>query len=147
MIDNFELTCAVEDYVRFSSSWLGKQMQVNEDPTITPVYTDELPFTASMAGVRFADNEAGLNTADELCMQNFRIAINKNLSDSQCFGDTDVAAIYNQQFGIEGDFEAIYNSTALRDMALSSTKKAIRFYAENSAADTLTALYIDVMKA
>jgi len=147
MIDSFELTCAVEDYVRFSSSWLGKQMQANEDPTVTPAYTDELPFTASMAWVRFADTEAGLNTADELCMQNFRIAINKNLADSQCFGDTDVAAIYNQQFGIEGDFEAIYNSTTLRDMALSSTKKAIRFYAENANAETLTALYIDVMKA
>jgi hypothetical protein len=34
-------------------------------------------------------------------MQNFRIAINKNLTDVQCFGDTDIADIYNQQFGIE----------------------------------------------
>lgn len=147
MIDTFELSCAVEDYVKFSATFRGKQMQAQEDATITPTYTDELPFTASMAWVRFADNEAWLNSATELCMQNFRISINKNLADSQCFGDTDVAAIYNQQLGIEGDFEAIYNSTTLRDIALNSTKKAVRFYAKNDLASDLTAIYIDVMKA
>jgi hypothetical protein len=34
-------------------------------------------------------------------MQNFRIAINKNLTDVQCFGSTDIEALYNQQFGVE----------------------------------------------
>ena len=52
-----------------------------------------------------------LDEAEEVCMQNFRIAISKNLADIQCFGSTDIDAMYNQQFGVEGDFEALYNST------------------------------------
>jgi len=90
-----------------------------------------------MAGVRFASDESGLNGASEQCMQNFRLSINKNLTDIQCFGDTDVADIYNQQFGIEGDFEAVYESTTLRDYVLNSQKKAMRFYAVNGNATAL----------
>ena len=54
-----------------------------------------------MAGVRFASNEAGLDSASEQCVQSFRIAVQKNLAEVQCFGETDVSDIYNQQFGIE----------------------------------------------
>jgi hypothetical protein len=67
----------------------------------TPAYASENPFTASMAGVRFANNEAGLDSASEQCVQSFRIAVQKNLAEVQCFGETDVTDIYNQQFGIE----------------------------------------------
>ena len=144
MINNFELSCAVEDYVRFTAEMQWKQMQAVES-TLTPAYSDEPAFTASMAGVRFASNEAWLDSAEEICMQNFRIAIAKNLADIQCFGSTDVDALYNQQFGVEWDFEALYSSTTLRDYALDSTKKAVRFYVENNG-DSFSAMYIDLMK-
>ena len=144
MINNFEISCAVEDYVRFSADLQWKQMQAVES-TLTPAYADEPAFTASMAGVRFASNEAWLDTAEEICMQNFRIAIAKNLADVQCFGSTDIDAMYNQQFGVEWDFEALYTSTTLRDYALDSTKKAVRFYVENNGA-SFSAMYIDLMK-
>jgi hypothetical protein len=105
-----------------------------------------------MAGVRFASDEAWLDSASEQCVQNFRISINKNLADVQCFGDTDISDIYNQQFGIEWDFEAVYESTTLRDYVLNSDKKAVRFYAINRNASALAtwiypSIYIDLMKA
>lgn len=144
MINNFELSCAVEDYVRFTADFQWKQMQA-VDTTLTPAYADEPAFTASMAWVRFANNESWLDSAEEICMQNFRIAIAKNLADIQCFGSTDIDALYNQQFGVEWDFEALYSSTTLRDYALDSTKKAVRFYVENNGS-TFSAMYIDLMK-
>ena len=110
----------------------------------TPAYSDEPAFTAAMAWVRFANNEAWLNAATEICMQNFRIAINNNVTDMQCFWDTDVSAFYKQQFGIEGDFEAVYNDTDLRDYVINSSKKALRFYAENNS-NGYSAMFIDVM--
>ena len=146
MINTFEISCEVEDYVRFTAEMQGKQMQaVAQGTTITPAYADEPEFTASMAWVRFANNEAWLDSADEICMQNFRLSINKNLTDVQCFGSTDVEAFYNQQFSVEWDFEALYTSTTLRDYALDSTKKAVRFYVENNGT-TFSAMYIDLMK-
>lgn len=150
MINSFELSCEVADYVKFNVEFMWKQMQAING-SVTPAYATENEFTASMAWVKFASDESGLNSASEQCMQNFRIAINKNLTDVQCFGDTDIADIYNQQFGIEWDFEAVYESTTLRDYVLNSQKKAVRFYAINTNASALAtwiypAIYVDLMK-
>lgn len=150
MINSFEISCQVADYVKFNAQFQWKQMQ--SASAQTPAYATENPFTASMAGVRFASNEAWLDSASEQCVQNFRLTINKNLAEVQCFGSTDISDIYNQQFGIEWDFEAIYESTTLRDYVLNSDKKAVRFYAVNTNATALAtwiypSIYIDLMKA
>lgn len=145
MINSFELSCEVADYMKFSAEFQWKQMKAVEWVQ-TPAYSDEPSFTASMSGVKFADSEASLNDADEVCIQNFRVAINKNLTDIQCFWSTDVDSLYNQQFGVEWDFEALFNDTTLRDYALDSTKKAIRFYAENTTGDDFSAIYVDLFK-
>lgn len=151
MINSFELSCEVTDYVKFSAEFVWKQMQPISG-SVTPAYATENEFTASMAWVRFASDESWLNSASEQCMQNFRISINKNLTDIQCFGDTDIADIYNQQFGVEWDFEAVYENTTLRDYVLNSQKKAVRFYAVNQNATALAtwiypSIYVDLMKA
>lgn len=151
MINTFELSCEVADYVKFTADFMWKQMQAISG-SVTPAYATENEFTASMAWVRFASDESGLDSASEQCMQNFRISINKNLADIQCFGDTDIADIFNQNFTIEWDFEAVYESTTLRDYVLNSQKKAVRFYAINSNATALAtwiypSVYVDLMKA
>ena len=73
-------------------------------------------------------------------------------NDFFIFGETDISDIYNQQFGIEWDFEAVYESTTLRDYVLNSDKKAVRFYAVNKNATALAtgiypSIYVDLMKA
>lgn len=151
MINSFEISCVVADYVKYTADFMWKQMQPITT-TVTPAYVTENEFTASMSGVRFASNEAWLNSASEQCMQNFRLTINKNLADVQCFGETDISDIYNQQLTIDGDFEAVYESTTLRDYVLNSEKKAVRFYAINQNATELAtwiypSIYVDLMKA
>lgn len=150
MENTFELSCEVGDYVKFSAEFQWKAVQSTS--ANSPAYADENPFTASMAGVRFASNEAWLNAATEICMQNFRLSINKNLTDVQCFGTTDIQGIYNQQFGVEWDFEALFSDTTLRDYVLNSSKLAVRFYAVNTNATALAtgiypSIYVDLMKA
>lgn len=150
MINNFELSCSVGDYMKFTADFMWKQIQ--SASAQTPAYSNEKSFTASMSWVRFANDEAWLNGASEQCVQDFRISIAKNLTDIQCFGETDVTDIYNQQFGIEWDFNAIYESTTLRDYVLNSDKKAVRFYAVNKNAPALAtgiypSIYVDLMKA
>lgn len=147
MINTLEFSCEVADYVRFSSEFQWMQMEAVEAWTYNPAYSDENPFTASMAWVRFASTEAWLNAATEVCVQNFRVAINNNLQDVQCFGDTDISAQYGTTFGVEWDFETIYWNTDLRDIALASTKQAIRFYAQDWTWVDLHAMFIDIMKA
>lgn len=149
MINSFEISCEVADYVKFSAEFMWKKMQ--DSIGNSPVYTDDAPFLASMAGVKFATNESWLNTASEQCMQNFRLTINKNLVDIQCFGDDDVSEFHNQQLWVEWDFEALYSDVTLRDYVINSEKKALRFYAENQNVPALAtgvypAIYVDCMK-
>lgn len=146
VVTNLEINCEVADYVKFTCGFQGKKMEDVTPGTYTPAYADEIPFTASMAWVRVANDESGLNSATEVCMQSFRLAINKNIADMQCFWDTDVSAFYNQQLGIEGDFEAMYSDTDLRDYVINSAKKAIRFYVANTE-NGLSAIVVDIMKA
>lgn len=147
MINTFELSCEVADYMKFTAEFQWKQMVAYEEwEAPTPAYSDEPSFTASMCWVRFADDESWLNSASEICMQSFRVSINKNLTDIQCFGSTDIDSIYNQQFGVEWDCEALFEDTTLRDYALNSQKKAVRFYAENSTDDDFSAIYVDLFK-
>lgn len=149
MINSFELSCEVADYVKFSAEFQWKQMSTAT--SLNPAYADENPFTASMAGVLFANDESWLNTATAVCMQNFRLTINKNLTDIQCFGSTDINSLHNQQFNLDWDFEALFEDTTLRDYVINSSKKALRFFAENTNAPALAtgvypSIYVDCMK-
>ena len=150
MINTFELTAEVGDYVKFSAEFWGKKMQ--DAGTLSPVYATENPFLATDANVFFGDTEADLNTATAQCMQNFRVAINKNLTDIQCFGSDDIDTLHNQQFTTEGDFEALYSSETLRDWVIDSEKKATRFEVVVDSATPLVAgqvfpsMFVDLMK-
>jgi hypothetical protein len=99
MINTFEISTEVGDYAKFTAEFRGKQMESTSG--LSPSYSDENPFLAKDAFVYFAANEAGLNAATAQCMQNFRLAINKNLTDIQCFGSQDIDSLHNQQFTTE----------------------------------------------
>jgi len=137
MINTFELSTEVGDYVKFTAEFWGKKM--TDGWSLSPAYSDENPFLASMANVYFATNEAGLNAATASCMQNFRLSINKNLTDIQCFGTQDINSLHNQQFTTEWDFEALYSDVVLRDYVVDSEKKACRFEVINDEAGALVA--------
>jgi hypothetical protein len=59
MINTFELSCEVADYVKFTAELRGKKMSTAS--ALSPAYSDDNKFVASMAQVFFATNEAGLN--------------------------------------------------------------------------------------
>jgi len=118
----------------------------------TPSYTTQTEFIGRDANVYFAADESGLNGATSSCLQNFKVNINKNLTDVQCFGDDDISSIHNQQFTIDGDLEAIFDSETLRDYVINSTKKAFRLELINTNATAIvTGVYptilIDGLKA
>jgi len=150
MIDKFSISCAVGDYVNFEASWKGKKLV--STTTQSPAYTSGNPFLAKFAHVYFADTEALLNAASAVCMQNFKLNVNKNLTDTQCFGSVDIDTINNQQFTVDWDLEALFADTTLQAYVTASTKKAARFSMINTEVTALVtgiypAIYIDVAKA
>lgn len=135
MVDTFEVEFKVEDFAKFNVKMKGKKLASTS--VQSPSYNADNPFLAKFAAVKFATNEAGLNAATASAMQRFKLTVEKNLIDVQAFGDTDIASIHNQQFGVVGDLEAIYNATTFRDYVANSTKKSCRLQAINTDATVL----------
>lgn len=150
MINSLEISAEVGDYMKFNTEMRAKKME--SATAQNPVYTTQTEFISRDLKVYFADTEADLNGATGNCLQNFKVNFNKNLKEVQCFGTDDIDAIHNQQFTIDGDMEAQYRSTTLRDYVVDSTKKAFRMEAINTTTTPIvTGVYpsiiIDWMKA
>ena len=133
----------------FDVSYLGKKLAT--PATLTPAYTSANPFLAKHAHAYFATNEPLLNAATETVLQNFKLNINKNLVEIQGFGSTDIDSIYNQQFTLDGDMEALFDSVTLRNYVVNSDKKAMRIKIVNTDATALItgiypSIYIDLTK-
>lgn len=149
MIDSFKLSSKSGEFVSFESELMGKKMV--STTAQTPAYTDGNPFLSKHMNVYFAADEASLNAASATCLQSFNLNINKNLANTQCFGSDDVDKLYNQQFTVDGDLEAIYDSVTIRDYVVNSTKKAARISMINTGVTALVtgiypSIYIDCAK-
>lgn len=123
MIDTLDIEVGVPDFSRFMLKAKGKQMA---STSATPAYVAANPWLAKHADLYFADTIIGLDSATASAISRVKFTINKNLTDYQAFGDDDVASFHNQQFGIVGDFDAIFGSATIRDYMINSTKKAMR---------------------
>lgn len=135
MINTFNLNVAIADYVKFESEWMAKKLEDVAEQS--PAYTTNNPFLAKNTFVYFADDEASLNWATAECLQSFNLNIEKNLIDTMCFGSDDVEQLNNQQFVVNGDFEALLENTTLRDLVADSTKQALRAEMINTNATAL----------
>lgn len=155
LLDNLELEIEVANYAMCSGKFRGKKLQTASAQS--PAYQDNNPFLAKHGRLSFADNEAAINAATAVKVQRFKLAINKNLTDVQAFGDTDIDSIHNQQFNIAGDLDAIYTDTVMRNYVANSSKKASRIQLVNnevtplftagSAADNVyPGMYIDMAR-
>jgi len=150
MVNSLEITCEVWDYAKFTAEFRGKKMETTT--TQNPTYTTQTEFISRDVKVYFANTEALLNSATGSCLQNFKVNFNKNLKEIQCFWSDDIDSIHNQQFTIDGDMEAIFDSETLRDYVTASTKKAFRMEMINATVPPIVAgiypsIIIDGMKA
>lgn len=124
MVDEFEISGEVGDFVKFKAKLLGKKMVSESAPTVT--FVEENDFRASQVKVYFADTEAGLAGASETKVKSFRVTFNKNLIPYQVLGSDDIDGIYNQHFTVSGDLEALFNTTTLYTLFAASTKKFMK---------------------
>lgn len=98
MVDEFEISGEVGDFVKFTTKMMGKKMVSESAPTVT--FVEENDFRATQVKVYLADTEAGLAGASESKVKSFKVTFNKNLTPYQVLGSDDIDGIYNQQFEI-----------------------------------------------
>lgn len=130
VIDSIDIEAKVGDYVRFTVKYMGGTIVRTTDKT--PGYAEELPFMANGFVVKMADTVTGLDTAQKISAQSFKITINKNLETFMALGSSNVDSIHNTVFEVKGDMEMAYNSDNYMQMAIDGTKKALRVTCEST---------------
>ena len=83
MVNKFDMTAKVGEFVTFDVDYMGKQMVTTSKQS--PAYTTANPFLAKHAHVYFANTEALLSSATAVCMQEFKFSMALNLQEIQCF--------------------------------------------------------------
>lgn len=133
MLDELNLTAQVWDYVRFSASLMGKKRVSESTPTVT--LGTENPFRARDVKVYFADNEAWLAGASETKIERLNITISKNVESYQVLGSGDVDSLFNKQFIVTWDFDALFENTTLLGYVQNDTTKWMKIVIENGDVD------------
>lgn len=132
MVDSLEISAAVGEFVKFSVSMKGGKI---EDSTATPSFltgTADEAFRASKVTVKVAADISALSGASAIAIQNIKFSLAKNLMPVFKLGATTIDAMVNQQFGVTGDLELVYDANTYRDYFTANTKKALQIEIEGA---------------
>lgn len=136
MLDEWELNADLDSFLNRSASYFSKP---SADVANTVSHTEQTEFMARHLQFYIDDAIDDLDTATATPITNFTLTVSKNVEVQYVFGPDDVATnaakidnIINQQFGVEGSFEAYRDDLVARGYVLNGTKKALRLEAINT---------------
>lgn len=129
MVGTLEITAVVDDYVKFSTSFIGKDEAVNSD---TPSYDTEYDFIGKDVSVKVSDTEGGLSGATPLEARSVSINFNTNLLPDHILGQLAPEDVYNTTSMIEGELVLTYADTTFKDMHLGDTAKYMEITIQGS---------------
>lgn len=130
MINTLEITAAIDDYVRFSASFLAA---VAADSAATPSYDTEYDFVARDITVKIADTEGGLAGATATKVKELGITWDQGLLRDHVVGSYNPDEIYNARLMIEGTFTLNFADETFKDLYLSNTNKYMSITLEGEA--------------
>jgi len=120
MINTFEITAAIDDYVRFKSSFLASTPSSNSS---TPSYDTEYDFIPKDITLKLADSEAGLAGATAIKAKEFSIKWDQGLIRDHVVGSYNPSDIYNARLMIDGSFTVNFKDTTYKDLYLDDSSK------------------------
>ena len=131
MIDTFELTVNMDDFVRFTA---GLKSYVSRDSSFDPSGLKELDYKFVGRDLEFkvAATTADLGAATAVCLKDLTLTVNKNADYDKCLGTLEPEDILNKQLTIQGALTLNYEDRTWRDYMLDGDYKAIGIKLTNS---------------
>lgn len=120
MINTLEITAAIDDYVRFSASFLAAVAASN---SASPSYDTEYDFVARDITVKIADSEAGLAGATATKVKDLGIKWDQGLIRDHVVGAYTPDDIYNARLMIDGNFTLNFADDTFKDLYLGNSAK------------------------
>lgn len=130
MINTLELSASVDEYVKFTASFMGKTATTNTD---TPSYDTEYDFIGRDISIKFADTEVGLGTATAIKAKDITITFDQGLISDFVFGSYNPDDVYNAKMSIEGEFTLNYDDQTFKDLYLADTYKYMQITIQGEA--------------
>lgn len=114
MLGSLELTAAPDQYVAFSSSFMGVAAASNADaPSYATAVSD---FVGKDVVVKVAATEAGLTGAAALPLKDVSISWDTGLVNDFVLGQYTPQDVFNTQTAIEGSFTVNFTDTSFLDL-------------------------------
>lgn len=130
MLKSFELRAAVDDYLRFTASFLARQGASNAD---TPSYGAEYDFIGKDISVKVADTEGGLAGATALGAKEVTVTWDTGLVADHILGSYFPDDIYNTKMSIEGSLTLNFANATQKDLYLSDSAKYMQILIAGAA--------------
>jgi len=120
VVSTIEINAVTDDFVRFTTNVIAREATSNSD---TPAYATDYDFIGKDITVKIADTEAGLSSADALCIKDMTITWETGATADFCFGSYSPNDVYNQKMMIEGSFNKNYQDDTFKDLLTSDNAK------------------------
>ena len=119
MINTLQLNVAIDDYLRFTASFIGKAAVANTD---TPTYsTSEYDFIARDVVVKVASTSGGLSGATAVPVKALDITWDQGIIRDHVVGALTPNDNYNSHMMIEGNMTLNFSDVTYRDLFLGDT--------------------------
>jgi len=120
MINTLQINASIDDYVRFSTSFVASAAADNTD---TPSYETEYDFVARDITIKIADTEVGLTSATALKTKDMSITWDQGTVRDHVFGAYNPDDIYNAKLMIEGSFTLNFTDKTFKELYLGNDAK------------------------
>ena len=115
MVSSLQLSAAVDDFVRFTASFIASAATANSD---TPSYDTEYDWIARDIVVKVATSEAGLSGASPVKAKDISLTFDQGLLRDHVVGSYTPDDVYNSKMMIEGSLTLNFTSETFKDYYL-----------------------------
>ncbi len=132
-VNSLEITAGVDDYLRFSTELIGKDLE--KTGTFTPSYQKEVDFIGRDVTVKMANTKAGLSAAGAMKAKSFTVSQNRNLERNHIFNNEySPDSVFGPRFETEVSItlNKIPGTTTYADLFEGDDEKYLRVTIEGS---------------
>ena len=130
MIGTLEISASIDDYVRYTASFIASEAASNAD---TPDYDDEYDFIARDITIKIAADEASLSAATAIKAKDIAITFDQGLVRDHVVGSYFADDIYNSKMMIEGELTLNFADETFKDLYLGNDAKYMQITIEGEA--------------
>ena len=123
MVETLKIRAEVGKWVEFTVTFKSKKGATASNSV---TYADENKFWSKMVTMKLASTLSGLGAASETVIRSFEITFDCSLFMEYKLGSTEPNDINNQVLKIEGNIEAMFGATTLKDLFRNGTLNALQ---------------------